>query len=72
MPRQRSARYLATPDGYRLKHYGYMTREQRQAKYKWYTTIDANNALEDNYRHLAEIRGARFAPGPPKTVPWRE
>jgi hypothetical protein len=49
-----------------------MTREQRQAKYKWYTTIDANNALEDNYRHLAEIRGARFAPGPPKTVPWRE
>jgi O-antigen biosynthesis protein len=56
----------------RLKHYGYMTREQRQTKYNWYTTIDPNNALEDNYRHLAEIRGARLAPGPPKIVAWAE
>jgi hypothetical protein len=56
----------------RLKHYGYMTREQRQAKYEWYTTIDPKNHLEDNYRHLAEIRGARFAPGPPKIVSWTE
>ncbi len=56
----------------RLKHYGYMTREQRQAKYEWYTTNDPNNLLEDNYRHLAEIRGARFAPGPPKIVSWVE
>jgi glycosyltransferase involved in cell wall biosynthesis len=56
----------------RLKHLGYMTREQRQAKYVWYTTIDPNNQLEDNYRHLAEIRGARFAPGPVQTILWTE
>jgi glycosyltransferase involved in cell wall biosynthesis len=56
----------------RLKHFGYMTREQRQAKYAWYTTIDPNNPAEDNYRHLAEIRGARFAPGPTKIIPWAE
>lgn len=56
----------------RLKHYGYMTREQRMEKYNWYTTHDPNNALEDNYRHLAEIPGARYAPDPPKIVPWQE
>ena len=56
----------------RLKHFGYMTRAQRQAKYAWYTTIDANNPLEDNYRHLAEIPGARLAPGPPRIVRWTE
>jgi glycosyltransferase involved in cell wall biosynthesis len=55
-----------------LKHYGYMTRQQRQEKYRFYTTIDPNNALEDNYRHLAEIPGARHAPGPPQLVPWTE
>jgi len=56
----------------RLKHYGYMKPEQRVAKYRWYTTHDPNNQLEDNYRHLAEIRGARFAPGPPRLMPWIE
>ena len=56
----------------RLKHYGYMTQEQRQAKYQWYTSIDPDNSLEDHYRHLAEIRGARLAPGPPQIVPWQE
>jgi O-antigen biosynthesis protein len=54
----------------RLKHYGYMTRDQRQRKFAWYTTVDPNNALEDNYRHLAEIPGARHAPGPAVIVPW--
>jgi glycosyltransferase involved in cell wall biosynthesis len=56
----------------RLKHYGYMTREQRQAKYTWYTTTDPDNAGEDYYRHLIEIPGARYAPGPPQIVPWVE
>jgi GT2 family glycosyltransferase len=56
----------------RLKHYGYMTKEQRMAKYTFYTTTDPQNHAEDNYRHLAEIRGAQFAPGPPQIVPWIE
>lgn len=56
----------------RLKHYGYMTREQRLEKYNWYITHDPNNTLEDDYRHLAEIPGARHAPGPPKFAPWQE
>jgi glycosyltransferase involved in cell wall biosynthesis len=56
----------------RLKHLGYMTSEQRQAKYTWYTTIDPNNAAEDHYRHLAGIPGARLAPGPLRLVPWTE
>jgi glycosyltransferase involved in cell wall biosynthesis len=56
----------------RLKHFGYMTKEQRQKKYVWYNTIDPDNDLEDRYRHIAEIPGARYAPGPPRVVPWRE
>ena len=52
-----------------LKHYGYLTREQRLRKYRWYNQIDPNNHAEDRYRHLAEIPGARFAPGPPRIVP---
>jgi hypothetical protein len=56
----------------RLKHFGYMTSEQRRAKYTWYTTIDPNNAAEDHYRHLADMTGARLAPGPLKIVPWTE
>jgi len=56
----------------RLKHFGYMTQEQRQAKYAWYTSIDPNNLAEDQYRHLAGIAGARYAPGPPQIVAWSE
>ena len=56
----------------RLKHYGYMSREQRQAKYQWYTRVDPNNAAEDNYRHLAGIPGARHAPGPASIASWSE
>ena len=58
--------------GVRLKHYGYMNRERRQAKYAWYTTTDRNNVTEDYYRHLAEVPGARHAPGPPMIVPWED
>jgi hypothetical protein len=56
----------------RLKHYGYQTPQQRRAKYEFYTTRDPNNVAEDNYRHLAEIPGARHAPGPPRIEPWLE
>jgi hypothetical protein len=56
----------------RLKHYGYMTQEQRQSKYCWYTTIDPGNESEDQYRHLIGSRHSRYAPGPPKIVPWVE
>jgi glycosyltransferase involved in cell wall biosynthesis len=54
----------------RLKHYGYMTADQRQHKYQWYNQIDPNNVHEDYYRHLGGISGARYAPGPPQIVPW--
>jgi hypothetical protein len=56
----------------RLKHYGYLSRRQRQAKYVWYNERDPNNEREDRYRHLAEIPGARHAPGPAVFVPWEE
>ena len=42
------------------------------AKYDWYRAHDPGNALEDDYRHLAEIPGARHAPGPPHFMPWQE
>jgi glycosyltransferase involved in cell wall biosynthesis len=54
----------------RLKHFGYMTPEQRQVKYAWYTKIDPDNPAEDNYRHLAGVAGARLAPGPPRIIRW--
>jgi GT2 family glycosyltransferase len=56
----------------RLKHLGYMDRARRQEKYELYNRIDPNNGLEDCYRHLIEIRGARHAPGPPQFVAWSE
>lgn len=56
----------------RLKHYGYLTREQRLTKYAFYTHTDPNNQLEDNYRHLVGLRGARHAPGPVRLIPWVE
>ena len=56
----------------RLKHYGYLERERRQAKYLWYTQRDPDNEREDRYRHLAEIPGARFAPGPAQFAAWEE
>jgi hypothetical protein len=61
-----------TPLDVRLKHYGYLQREHRLAKHAWYTRMDPDNEREDNYRHLAEIPGARHAPGPPEFVPWTE
>lgn len=56
----------------RLKHYGCMTQEQRLAKHAFYTSKDPGNQLEDNYRHLLGIPGARHAPGPLRLMPWVE
>jgi len=56
----------------RLKHYGYLTKDQRARKYDFYTNIDPGNQLEDNYRHLLGIQGARHAPGPVRLIRWVE
>ena len=37
-----------------LLHLGYMDREDRMRKYRWYTTMDPNNEMEDNYRHIVQ------------------
>jgi hypothetical protein len=56
----------------RLKHYGYLTEQQRINKYAFYTSADPGNQLEDNYRHVLGVRGARHAPGPVRLIPWVE
>lgn len=56
----------------RLKHYGYLTQQQRAAKCAFYMQTDPGNHLEDNYRHLLGIPGARYAPGPVQLAPWVE
>ena len=56
----------------RLKHLGYVTPQQRRAKYDWYNAVDPDNWQEDCYRHLIEAPGARFASGPARVVPWTE
>jgi GT2 family glycosyltransferase len=56
----------------RLKHYGYMTEEQRWEKYRWYNRIDPNNQVEDRYRHVVATPGAFHAPGPVQLAPWSE
>jgi glycosyltransferase involved in cell wall biosynthesis len=56
----------------RLKHYGYLTQEQRLRKYDFYTHTDPGNLLEDNYQHLLGVPGARHAPGPMQLIPWVE
>jgi glycosyltransferase involved in cell wall biosynthesis len=56
----------------RLKHYGYLSPEMRQRKYAWYRAVDPDNAAEDDYRHLAGLPGARFAPGRPVLAEWKD
>ncbi len=56
----------------RIKHYGYLTWEERQRKYEFYNRIDPNNEAEDCYRHIVEIPGARHAPGPTVLMDWTE
>lgn len=61
----------------RLKHYGYIDREQRIAKWHWYNSIDPRNEFEDCYRHMvlgdvdelpasAKLKHA----GPLRLAPW--
>jgi glycosyltransferase involved in cell wall biosynthesis len=35
-----------------LLHYGYLNREDRLRKYRWYNEVDPNNTREDRYRHM--------------------
>ena len=38
----------------RLLHYGYMHREDRLRKYRWYNERDPDNDSEDRYRHMVQ------------------
>jgi len=40
--------------GFELKHWGYIEKEIRIAKYQWYNQQDPNNANEDCYRHMVQ------------------
>ena len=59
----------------RLLHYGYMLREDRERKYRWYNSIDPGNAFEDCYRHMVIgdlfPAASRFRhAGPLEVQPW--
>jgi hypothetical protein len=41
-----------SPLNVNLLHYGYLHREDRLRKYRWYRAIDPDNIYEDNYRHM--------------------
>lgn len=56
----------------RIKHYGYLDREERQRKYDFYNRIDPGNVGEDCYRHIIEVPGAIHAPGPTVLENWTE
>lgn len=58
----------------RLLHYGYLNREDRIRKYRWYNFNDPKNSKEDRYRHI--VIGDVFPPesefkhaGPLKLAP---
>ena len=63
---------LTVMSGARIKHYGYLDREERQRKYEFYNRIDPNNESEDCYRHIIETPGARHAPGPTQLVRYQD
>lgn len=46
--------YQAQWSEVRLKHLGYMEREDRLRKYEWYNQIDPKNPAEDEYRHIVQ------------------
>jgi hypothetical protein len=41
-------------EGVRLIHYGYMERENRIRKFKYYNALDPHNSFEDGYRHCVQ------------------
>lgn len=38
----------------KLKHFGYLRKEQRLAKWRHYNLVDPNNEVEDYYRHIVQ------------------
>lgn len=61
----------------RLKHYGYMDREQRIRKWQWYNSLDPGNDAEDRYRHVVQgdlpefpIDAKLLHAGPLQLEPW--
>jgi glycosyltransferase involved in cell wall biosynthesis len=46
----------------RLKHYGYLAKEDRQRKFEYYNRVDPGNITEDGYKHIIGLR-SRHAPG---------
>ena len=51
-----------------LLHYGYMLKEDREKKWKWYNEVDPGNQVEDEYRHV--IQGDACGPGAGETLKW--
>jgi hypothetical protein len=45
---------LAADTDIKFWHYGYMDREDRIKKYRYYQSVDPNNELEDGYRHIVQ------------------
>ena len=62
----------------RLLHLGYMLKEDRLRKWKWYTSVDPNNPSEDNYKHMIigdredlPVTSRRLHAGPLQLVPLK-
>ena len=53
----------------RILHLGYLLAEDRIRKWKWYQSIDPNNAVEDTYRHM--VIGDEALGGLPATAVTR-
>jgi glycosyltransferase involved in cell wall biosynthesis len=45
---------LALPIDVSLLHFGYLHREDRLRKYRWYNQVDPGNANEDGYQHMVQ------------------
>ena len=45
---------LSRPIEASLLHFGYLHREDRLRKYRWYNQVDPGNANEDGYRHMVQ------------------
>jgi glycosyltransferase involved in cell wall biosynthesis len=67
----------SSPADVRLKHYGYIERAMRLAKYDWYNRHDPDNAAEDRYRHMVQgdvpevpADAVLKHAGPLKIAPW--
>lgn len=52
-----------------IVHYGYVLEEDRQRKYKYYTSVDPGNVAEGEYKHIVGLPNVH-ASGPLELVPW--